>query len=78
SKTPETLLLNCVIDGEAYGVFKLSDGRVIRRTELSNGSIVETDAFAADFEPVTGKANQAGEIELQPIAKPAPIAPRSQ
>lgn len=60
------------------GVFKLTDGRVVRRTELSNGLTVETEVFAGDFEQITGKANDAGEIEMQPVVEPAPIAPSSQ
>ena len=60
------------------GVFKLSDGRVVRRTELSTGVVIETDVFAADYEPVTGEPNDAGEIEMCPVSKQAPIAPPSR
>ena len=54
------------------GVFRTSTGRVIRRTELSNGTTVETDVFADDYRPVQNvKPNKAGDIEMRVVPTPA-------
>ena len=61
------------------GIFKSSTGRVMRRTELSNGTIIETDVYAGDYRDVPGaKPNKAGDVPMRLVPTPAPIAPPSR